>query len=84
MIHPRRLKGSASNIARYYAIGDYYSKGAGEHSEWGGAIAADLHLEGKVDRGSCATCSRAVLPASSSDGFWQTDRVSTTPAGTSP
>ncbi|GLK43944.1 MULTISPECIES: MobF family relaxase [Novosphingobium] len=51
MIHPRRLKGSASNIARYYAIGDYYSKGAGEHSEWGGAIAADLHLEGKVDPG---------------------------------
>jgi len=51
MIHPRRLKGSASNIARYYAIGDYYSKGADEHSEWGGAIAADLHLEGKVDPG---------------------------------
>ncbi|MBV1686472.1 relaxase domain-containing protein [Novosphingobium sp. G106] len=49
MIHPRRLKGTASNIARYYAVGDYYSKGAGEHSEWGGAIARDLGLEGKVD-----------------------------------
>ncbi|MBV1687697.1 relaxase domain-containing protein [Novosphingobium sp. G106] len=49
MIHPRRLKGTAANIARYYSVGDYYSKGADEHSEWGGAIASDLGLEGKVD-----------------------------------
>lgn len=49
MIHPRRLKGTPANIARYYAVGDYYSKGADEHSEWGGAIARDLGLEGKVD-----------------------------------
>jgi conjugative relaxase-like TrwC/TraI family protein len=52
MIHPRRLKGSAGNIARYYTIGDYYTKGTDEHSEWGGAIAADLRLEGKVDPGA--------------------------------
>ena len=25
MIHPRRLKGTAANIARYYTIGDYYT-----------------------------------------------------------
>lgn len=49
MIHPRRLKGSPSNIARYYAVGDYYSKGAHEHSEWGGRIALDLGLTGEVD-----------------------------------
>lgn len=49
MIHPRRLKGTPANIARYYTVGDYYSKGADEHSEWGGAIARDLGLEGKVD-----------------------------------
>ena len=49
MIHPRRLKGTAANIARYYSVGDYYSKGSDEHSEWGGAIARDLGLEGKVD-----------------------------------
>ena len=49
MIHPRRLKGTSANIARYYTVGDYYTKGADEHSEWGGAIARDLGLEGKVD-----------------------------------
>jgi conjugative relaxase-like TrwC/TraI family protein len=49
MIHPRRLTGSAGNIARYYAIGDYYSKGSDEHSEWGGQIAPELGLQGKVD-----------------------------------
>ena len=49
MIHPRRLKGTPANIARYYTIGDYYTKGGDEPSEWGGKIAADLGLEGKVD-----------------------------------
>lgn len=49
MIHPRRLKGTSANIARYYTVGDYYTKGADEHSEWGGRIAAELGLEGKVD-----------------------------------
>ena len=50
MIHPRRLKGTPANIARYYTVGDYYTKGSDEHSEWGGRIAAELGLEGeKVD-----------------------------------
>jgi conjugative relaxase-like TrwC/TraI family protein len=49
MIHPRRLKGTPANIARYYAVGDYYAKGADEHSEWGGRIATELGLGGKVD-----------------------------------
>ncbi|WP_333837408.1 MobF family relaxase [Novosphingobium sp.] len=49
MIHPRRLKGTPTNLARYYTIGDYYSKGSDEHSEWGGKLAAELGLEGKVD-----------------------------------
>ena len=49
MIHPRRLKGTAANIARYYTVGDYYTKGADEHSEWGGALAAELGLAGRVD-----------------------------------
>lgn len=49
MIHPRRLKGMPANIAKYYTVGDYYTKGADEHSEWGGKIAAELGLEGKVD-----------------------------------
>jgi conjugative relaxase-like TrwC/TraI family protein len=49
MIHPRRLKGSAANVARYYTVGDYYSKGTGEPTEWGGAIAAELDLKGPVD-----------------------------------
>lgn len=49
MIHPRRLKGSATNIARYYTVGDYYTKGTDEHSEWGGALAAGLGLSGRVD-----------------------------------
>ncbi len=49
MIHPRRLSGSAGNIARYYAVGDYYTKGSEEHSEWGGLIARELGLEGRVD-----------------------------------
>ncbi|PBN42675.1 MobF family relaxase [Sphingobium sp. D43FB] len=49
MIHPRRLSGSAGNIARYYSVGDYYSKGEGEPSEWGGLIARELGLEGQVD-----------------------------------
>ena len=49
MIHPRRLKGKPANIARYYAVGDYYTKGADEHSEWGGKIAAELGLVGAVD-----------------------------------
>lgn len=50
MIHPRRLGGKPGNIARYYTIGDYYTKGGNEPSEWGGKIAADLGLEGPVDR----------------------------------
>src|SRR3546814_11491274 len=50
MIHPRRLGGKPGNIARYYTIGDYYTKGGDEPSEWGGKIAADLGLEGPVDR----------------------------------
>lgn len=49
MMHPRRLKGTPANLARYYAVGDYYTKGSDEHSEWGGKIAADLGLEGRVD-----------------------------------
>lgn len=49
MIHPRRLKGKPRNIGRYFTIGDYYSKGPDEQSEWGGRIAADLGLSGKVD-----------------------------------
>jgi len=49
MIHPRRLKGTPANIARYYTVGDYYTKSADEHSQWGGLIATELGLEGKVD-----------------------------------
>ena len=49
MINPIRLKGKPANIARYYTVGDYYTKGADEHSEWGGKIAAELGLDGKVD-----------------------------------
>ncbi|BAI96636.1 conjugative relaxase [Sphingobium sp. TA15] len=49
MINPVRLHGKPANIARYYTVGDYYTKGAEEHSEWGGKIAAELGLEGKVD-----------------------------------
>lgn len=49
MIHPRRLKGTPGNLARYYSVGDYYSKGEGAPSEWGGRIAADLGLAGPVD-----------------------------------
>ncbi|EZP70568.1 TrwC protein [Sphingomonas paucimobilis] len=49
MIHPRRLSGSAGNIARYYTVGDYYTKGSDEHSEWTGKIASELGLEGSVD-----------------------------------
>ncbi|RQW46124.1 MobF family relaxase [Novosphingobium sp. LASN5T] len=49
MIHPRRLKGTSANIARYYTVGDYYTKGGDEPSHWGGALAPELGLEGKVD-----------------------------------
>jgi conjugative relaxase-like TrwC/TraI family protein len=49
VIHPRRLKGTPKNLARYYTVGDYYTKGEREHSEWGGLIAAELDLSGKVD-----------------------------------
>ncbi|EAT10555.1 relaxase domain-containing protein [Sphingobium sp. 10 DY56-G10] len=49
MMHPRRLKGSPGNIARYYAIGDYYTKGEAEHSSWGGSLAGELDLSGDVD-----------------------------------
>ena len=49
MIHPRRLKGTSSNIARYYTVGDYYTKGGDEPSQWGGRLAPELGLEGKVD-----------------------------------
>ncbi|QJU59374.1 relaxase domain-containing protein [Sphingomonas sp. AP4-R1] len=49
MIHPRRLKGSPANVARYYTVGDYYRKGADEPSQWGGALAEELDLEGAVD-----------------------------------
>jgi conjugative relaxase-like TrwC/TraI family protein len=49
MIHPRRLSGLAANIARYYTVGDYYTKGSDEQSEWAGKVAAELGLEGPVD-----------------------------------
>jgi len=49
MIHPRRLKGTVRNIARYYAVGDYYTKGSDEPSDWGGRIADELGLSGKVE-----------------------------------
>ncbi|EQB04048.1 MULTISPECIES: MobF family relaxase [Sphingobium] len=49
MIHPRRLKGTPANIARYYTIGDYYTKGGNEPSEWGGKLAPSLGLSGPVD-----------------------------------
>ncbi|MCI1271670.1 MAG: relaxase domain-containing protein, partial [Sphingobium sp.] len=49
MINPIRLKGKPANISRYYTVGDYYTKGTDEHSEWGGQIAAELGLEGKVE-----------------------------------
>jgi conjugative relaxase-like TrwC/TraI family protein len=49
MIHPRRLKGTPANVARYYTVGDYYTKNGSEPSEWGGRIAADLGLSGPVE-----------------------------------
>lgn len=49
MIHPRRLKGTSGNIARYYTVGDYYTKSGEEPSEWGGKLAPELGLAGKVD-----------------------------------
>ena len=49
MMHPRRMSGSPANIARYYAIGDYYTKGDAESSAWGGSLAQDLGLAGEVD-----------------------------------
>lgn len=49
MIHPRRLKGTSGNIARYYTVGDYYTKGGEEPSEWGGKLAPELGLAGAVD-----------------------------------
>lgn len=49
MINPVRLKGTPANVARYYTVGDYYTKSGDELSEWGGALAADLALSGKVD-----------------------------------
>jgi conjugative relaxase-like TrwC/TraI family protein len=49
MIHPRRLKGTPGNVARYYTVGDYYTKGGDEPSVWGGRISLELGLEGKVD-----------------------------------
>jgi conjugative relaxase-like TrwC/TraI family protein len=49
MIHPRRLKGTPTNIAKYYTVGDYYTKSGDEHSEWGGRIAEELGLSGPVD-----------------------------------
>jgi conjugative relaxase-like TrwC/TraI family protein len=48
MMHPRRLKGTPGNIARYYAIGDYYTKGGAEGSAWGGGLAQELGLAGEV------------------------------------
>ena len=52
MIHPRRLGGTPANVARYYTIGDYYTKGGSEPSAWGGRIAAELGLKGAVERGA--------------------------------
>lgn len=49
MIHPRRLKGTPANISRYFVVGDHGAKGVEEHSQWGGRIAAELGLDGKVD-----------------------------------
>ncbi|MAM11745.1 MAG: DNA relaxase [Sphingobium sp. SCN 64-10] len=49
MIQPQRLYGKPANIARYYTVGDYYTKGGDEPSEWGGKLAADLGLSGPVD-----------------------------------
>ncbi|MEJ7934475.1 MobF family relaxase [Sphingobium sp. AN558] len=49
MMHPRRLTGTAGNIARYYTIGDYYTKGGTEGSQWGGELADELGLSGEVD-----------------------------------
>lgn len=50
MIHPRRLGGTPANVARYYTIGDYYTKGGNEPSAWGGRTAGELGLEGTVER----------------------------------
>ena len=44
MIQPQRLHGQPANIARYYTVGDYYTKGGNEPSEWGGKLAVDLGL----------------------------------------
>ncbi|MDR6710162.1 conjugative relaxase-like TrwC/TraI family protein [Novosphingobium sp. 1748] len=49
MIQPQRLHGQPANIARYYTVGDYYTKGGNEPSEWGGKLAGDLGLSGPVD-----------------------------------
>jgi conjugative relaxase-like TrwC/TraI family protein len=49
MIHPRRLKGTPANIARYYTVDDHYAKGTDGHGEWGGRLATDLGLAGRVD-----------------------------------
>lgn len=46
MLSARSISGTPSGAARYYAVGDYYSKGAEETSEWRGEGARRLGLAG--------------------------------------
>ena len=49
MIQSQRLHGTPANVARYYTVGDYYTKSGEEPSQWDGKLSPELGLSGPVD-----------------------------------
>lgn len=63
MLSSRSISGTPGAAAKYYTVGDYYTKGADETSTWIGAGADRLQLSGDVSKDDLTTILKGDLPA---------------------
>ena len=61
MLSARSISGSPASAAKYYTVGDYYTKGAEETSAWRGQGAEYLSLGSGKEKGVTGAALEAVL-----------------------
>jgi conjugative relaxase-like TrwC/TraI family protein len=70
MLSANRISAPPAATAKYYAVGDYYTKGDDEPSSWGGEGAARLGLSGAVDGDRLEKLLAGALPEGQ-DAAWK-------------
>lgn len=62
MLTITKLRSGGGALAKYYSVGDYYSKDGAEADRWGGQLAPELGLSGKPDRETLQKTFEGVVP----------------------